>query len=214
MKLPLMDASDKKLDKVSVAHITNAWYVMCESQELGDAPLARKLYGTPLVVFRGQGGKPGVLLDRCAHRNVPLSGGEVQDCRLQCPYHGWQYDEAGDCKRIPGLLGGAELPRRAVPSYAAVEQDGYIWAYATPGVEPKGSPYRVLGLDKPGYTSVRRVVEAEATLHATIENALDVPHTAFLHKGLFRGTGSTNIITAIVTRDATSVTIRWYREQS
>jgi len=45
------------------------------------------------------------------------------------------------------------------------------------------------------------MVEAEATLHATVENALDVPHTAFLHRGLFRGTGEANRIKAIVTRE-------------
>ena len=42
-------------------------------------------------------------------------------------------------------------------------------------------------------------------LHQTIENALDVPHTAFLHQGLFRGVGEPNEITAVVTRDTTSV---------
>ena len=37
-------------------------------------------------------------------------------------------------------------------------------------------------------------------MHATIENALDVPHTSFLHRGLFRGTGKRNDITAQVKR--------------
>jgi hypothetical protein len=37
-------------------------------------------------------------------------------------------------------------------------------------------------------------------MHATIENALDVPHTSFLHKGLFRGTGTRNDITAVARR--------------
>ena len=29
--------------------------------------------------------------------------------------------------------------------------------------------------------------DLDATLHAALENTLDVPHTAFLHKGIFRG---------------------------
>src|SRR5262249_45138921 len=35
--------------------------------------------------------------------------------------------------------------------------------------------------------TVRRHATLPAGLHACIENALDVPHTAFLHGGLFRG---------------------------
>jgi phenylpropionate dioxygenase-like ring-hydroxylating dioxygenase large terminal subunit len=198
--------------KVSVAKVPRAWYVLCESHELGDKPLARKLMGEPLVVFRGQDGKPGVLLDRCAHRNVPLSLGQVTDCRLECPYHGWQYDQDGECRKIPGLIGKTELGRRAVDSYATRELDGYVWAYGMPNVEPDTEPFRLPAIDKDGYTTVRRVVQAEATLHAVIENALDVPHTAFLHKGLFRGAGTTNTITAVLTRDEQQVQTEYIGE--
>lgn len=197
---------------VSVAHVRAAWYILCESHELGAAPLARTLMGMPLVLFRGEQGAAGALLDRCAHRNIPLSLGRVVDCRLECAYHGWQYDTAGECRKIPGLLGDAELPRRAVPTFPTKESDGYVWVYATPDVEPDDGPYRLPALDAPGYVSVRRLVEAEATLHATAENALDVPHTAFLHKGLFRGTGKTNSIKAVITRDAKSVTTEYVGE--
>jgi hypothetical protein len=37
-----------------------------------------------------------------------------------------------------------------------------------------------------GYHTVYDVLEADGTIHAVAENALDVPHTAFLHGGLFR----------------------------
>jgi phenylpropionate dioxygenase-like ring-hydroxylating dioxygenase large terminal subunit len=198
--------------KSSVAHVTHAWYIVATSEELGAAPLSRKLYGTPLVVFRDASGAPGVLLDRCAHRNVPLSLGRVAGGHLECPYHGWLYDRGGDCRKIPGFCGQAELPRRAVPRYATREQDGYVWAYGVADVEPEGEPYTLPALGDARYTTVRRVVEAEATLHAVIENALDVPHTAFLHKGLFRGTGQTNRITAVITRAADRVTTEYLGE--
>ena len=207
-----MDGNGQLLERASVAHVTEAWYVLCESHELGDRPLGRVVLGRPLVLFREAEGKPAALLDRCAHRNVPLSLGRMSDCRIECPYHGWQYDGRGDCKRIPGLIGTPELPRRAVPSHATREQDGFVWVYATPDVEPGTEPYRLPAIDEPGYKTVRRVVEAAATLHATIENALDVPHTAFLHRGLFRGTGKTNTITAQVTRDEHSVTTQYIGE--
>jgi hypothetical protein len=46
---------------------------------------------------------------------------------------------------------------------------------------------------------VRFRSELQATLHAALENMLDVPHTAFLHRGLFRS-GPKHKITAIVRR--------------
>jgi len=49
-------------------------------------------------------------------------------------------------------------------------------------------------------------------LHAAIENALDVPHTAFLHRGLFRGAAKTNPITAIVTRSSDRVIAEYVGE--
>ncbi len=208
-----IDVSKEALaGKASVARVVDAWYIVATSDELKDKPLSRRLYGTPLVVFRDGSGQPGVLLDRCAHRNVPLSLGEVVGGCVECPYHGWQYDREGDCRKIPGLCGTPELPRRAVPRYATVEQDGYVWAWASPDSEPQGKPFRLPKLDDARYTTVRRVVEANSTLHAAIENALDVPHTAFLHKGLFRGTGTTNVIKAVLTRTADRVVTEYIGE--
>ena len=75
---------------ISVARLAGYWYVVCRARELGDAPLRRKLLGIPIVLFRGRQGDVGVLLDRCPHRNVPLSLGRVLDTgNLECPYHGW-----------------------------------------------------------------------------------------------------------------------------
>jgi phenylpropionate dioxygenase-like ring-hydroxylating dioxygenase large terminal subunit len=183
---------------VSVAHITDAWYALCTSDELRSEPLARVLYGTPLVLFREADGRPAALLDRCPHRNVALSRGRVDRGVIECGYHGWRFDGAGRCSHVPSLC--SEHPtRRVVASFASREQDGLVWVYATPDVEPTHQPYSLSPLGD-GYTTVTRVVEAKGTLHATIENALDVPHTAFLHKGLFRGAGKTNRIRAIVTR--------------
>jgi phenylpropionate dioxygenase-like ring-hydroxylating dioxygenase large terminal subunit len=55
-------------------------------------------------------------------------------------------------------------------------------------------PHRFLRATDPDYTTVRDIFEVEGTVHAVAENALDVPHTAFLHKGLFRtGAGNTEL---------------------
>ena len=78
---------------------------------------------------------------------------------------------------------------------------------------PKTLPYRLPHVDGAGYTTVRRVTsKPNTTMHATIENALDVPHTAFLHKGLFRSKSRGIDITAVVTRSADRVVAEYLGE--
>jgi len=190
---------------VSVARLSRYWYVACRSQSLGKRPLPRTVLGTPLVLFRGESGRAAALLDRCPHRNVPLSAGRVlSDGLLECAYHGWQFDGQGVCRLVPGLCtGGDEKQRRAV-SFPVIEQDGFVWVYPTADAEPEVSPFALPLTGERGYTTVVREVETRTTLHATIENALDVPHTAYLHRGLFRG-GTKHAITAVVRRSGERV---------
>lgn len=171
----------------SIARVTRAWYVACTSAQLGKRPLQRRILGVPMVLFRGDHGAPGALLDRCPHRNVPLSLGRVtREGRLECGYHGWQFDRAGTCQKVPALCGASASPARDVASFPCREQDGFIWVWAEQGGEPDQDPFRFPLIGAPGYTTVREHVVAPSSLHAAAENALDVPHTAFLHAGLFR----------------------------
>jgi len=138
--------------------------------------------GTPLAVFRDERGAPGVLVDRCPHRNVPLSEGRVRDGSLECAYHGWRFDCTGACVAIPGLERSVE-DRRGAVSHAAVERDGMVWFWSEPDETPTGEPFRLPDLG-PGMRQVVLRYDIEATMHAAIENTLDVPHTAFLHREL------------------------------
>jgi phenylpropionate dioxygenase-like ring-hydroxylating dioxygenase large terminal subunit len=184
----------------SVVRVPEAWYIVATSAELRARPLARTLLGLPLVLYRDEAGRPAALLDRCPHRNVPLSAGAVVEGQLQCGYHGWRFDAAGACRHIPSLCGDANLAARRVPAYPTVEQDGFVWVYPSAGATPSTGPYRFALLGARGYSSARQVVEAECTMHAALENALDVPHTAFLHRGLFRAQSRGIEITARVRR--------------
>jgi nitrite reductase/ring-hydroxylating ferredoxin subunit len=186
--------------RYSVAFPKRAWYPACPTSELRRGRAAGfTLMDTPLVAFRDGHGGVSVLLDRCPHRNLPLSMGRVHDTgSLECAYHGWRFDGAGQCTAVPGLLEGAEAaaPARAVGAYPAREQDGFVWVWADPDTEPDGDPYRLPRLTGRGSGETVFDYDLECTLHAALENALDVPHTAFLHAGIFRG-GEQNEITAV-----------------
>src|SRR4051812_19506833 len=86
---------------LSVARLERQWFVACTSAQLRRGQvLARRLQGTPLALFRTDGGAIAALLDRCPHRNVPLSAGTVRGDALECRYHGWRFDGAGECVAI------------------------------------------------------------------------------------------------------------------
>lgn len=182
-----------------VAHLFDAWYVAGRSRQLGRRPISRRIFNTPIVLFRGADGRPAALLDRCAHRNAPLSMGVCHDGTIECPYHGWVFDAEGACQSVPALCGPQRGKGRQVPSFATREQQGFIWVYGRSDVEPTTAPFMFPHVDDPGYATVRYESTSPGTLHANLENILDVPHTAYLHRGLFRGI-ERNKVTATVRR--------------
>lgn len=177
------------------------WYIAAKSTELKTKPIRVTLWNEPLVLFRNAQGHPKALLDRCPHRNVPLSSGTVQQNHIQCPYHGWEFDGSGNCIHIPGRVQDNSSPTRNVRSFPVKEQQGYIWVYTDSENTPNHEPYRFPFLEEKGYRSIHYQADFDANLLATAENVLDVPHTAFLHKGLFRS-GNRNLIDAHISRFA------------
>src|SRR5262249_40445025 len=82
------------------------WYAACFAADVSAAPTARTVLGTRLVLWRPSPDAPvSVALDRCAHRDAPLSKGWVANCRLVCAYHGWEWDARGKTRRIPQFPG-------------------------------------------------------------------------------------------------------------
>ena len=53
--------------------------------------------GFPIALFKA-GGKVYAMQDMCPHQATSLSEGEVEDCKVTCPGHGWQFDlKTGEC---------------------------------------------------------------------------------------------------------------------
>ncbi|MDG2049938.1 MAG: aromatic ring-hydroxylating dioxygenase subunit alpha [Myxococcota bacterium] len=185
---------------LSVAQVKKGWHVACRSDQLEGNPIARTILGWPLAFYREPGGGGvGAVLDRCPHRNVRLSQGAVdQEGCLVCPYHGWRFDRSGACRGIPGLLDGQQemSAKRSVPAFETVEQDGFIWVWGDCESQSVGRPLRIPFVDDPDYVAIHREYLFNCTLHAALENALDVPHTSFVHRGDFRGQAARREIVA------------------
>lgn len=139
-----------------------------------------------LVLFRDSADTPIVLEDRCAHRNVPLSLGRVRKGRLQCAYHGWTYGSDGSVVEIPALAERPDpVPGFRVKKFHAEDQDGFIWVtleQSRPTVSPPRFPY----FKEKGWTSFVMKTRFQAPIEACLENFLDCPHAAFLHRYWFR----------------------------
>jgi len=195
--------------RTSAVDLPDQWYVACLGSELGGGrPVARVVHDRPLCLFRDASGAAAAVVDRCPHRNVPLSLGRLRDGFLECAYHGWRFDRTGACRAVPGLCpadGDGDVGRRgrAAESVPCAEQDGFVWVFPGSGAPPPGGPpFRFPCIDAPGYDTVRRSLRTAGTVHAVAENALDVPHTAFLHGGLFRGAGREPVEVEVVVRTA------------
>jgi phenylpropionate dioxygenase-like ring-hydroxylating dioxygenase large terminal subunit len=179
--------------QLSAPGLLKQWYVACEAQDLEwSKPLAVKIFDTAMVLFRDEKGKPCAMPDRCPHRNVPLSEGNVIDGELVCIYHGWQFNGQGERTKVPGLL-EQDTHKCSIPTFSCMEQDGFIWVCPSPDHEPLTEPLPLPKVGK-GYASYRFVFDLDCTVHAALENALDVAHTSFLHGGLFRGVQERNPI--------------------
>ena len=73
----------------------NYWYPLIESRRVNKHPVAIRILGEDLVLFRSEG-KVGALVDRCPHRGTRLSLGRVIfPGTLSCSYHGWTFNRRG-----------------------------------------------------------------------------------------------------------------------
>lgn len=80
----------------------NFWYIILPSEDLpADRAIGVKCLDEDLALFRDSAGRPHVLSDRCPHRYIKLSIGQVVAGDLQCPFHGLRFNGNGSCTLIP-----------------------------------------------------------------------------------------------------------------
>lgn len=168
------------MSKIWPIGLVQGWHPIAYLADIGKRPVATRLMGRPLVIFR-DGQKIGVLEDRCPHRNVPLSKGRVVVGQVECPYHGWRFDTQGACRAVPGSCETAAAAR----SFPVHVEAGLIWTCT--GDNPADFPTlppEVLSAD---YDSFWWPIKGSTgTVADALENLLDPMHSYFVHPGLVR----------------------------
>ncbi|MEN9774380.1 MAG: hypothetical protein RL322_1450 [Pseudomonadota bacterium] len=193
--------------------VRNAWYVAAWSHELKDAPLARRILDTPVVLYRQSDGTPAALLDRCPHRQLPLSRGTVVGDSIQCGYHGMCFDSAGQCVRVPAQT---RIPPEAqVPAYPVIEHWAMIWIWM--GDAQQADPARLfkgLPWGEPGWgLNIGPVTHVKANYRLLAENLLDPVHVTYVHPSTL-GTAAMADIPIETTQDGDTILVRRWTHDS
>lgn len=165
------------------------WYVAAESKELRPgAALARRVLGERLVLFRDKQGRAVALQDRCLHRQAPLSQGRLAEGCLECPYHGWVYDGQGRVTDIPsmGPQWEKKFGRRCAKTFPVKEQEGYVYVRLEEAPAEEFEPFPMPRYEEKGWRHIRLLNRFDNNVTNCVENFVDIPHTAYVHKGIFR----------------------------
>ncbi|MFG6095947.1 aromatic ring-hydroxylating dioxygenase subunit alpha [Leptothoe sp. ISB3NOV94-8A] len=170
--------SPPPIDSIRRAPINlNHWYVVAQSSELTDQPLGVVLWHQPIVLYRDRNQVIHALEDRCPHRQVRLSHGQVHGNQLECVYHGWQFNGAGACVEVPYLSAKQKLPSCRLRTYPVKEQDGFIWLF--PGDADQADTLAPMGLpewDHINYIASYTTIDTPSHFSFLIENLMDMYH--------------------------------------
>jgi len=84
-----------------MSFIRNRWYIAAWDGEVASKPLARKICGEPIVMYRKLDGSVVAMRDACPHRLLPLSMGIREGDNIRCKYHGMLIGPDGTPEEMP-----------------------------------------------------------------------------------------------------------------
>lgn len=170
------------------------WYVIADSAEVpAKTPVKLRRFGIDIVLFRRDDGSIAALDDRCRHRGASLALGKVHNNCVACPFHGFEFDGEGECKRLPVLGEGAKIPKAMnTRAFVVREQDRWVWLWVTedffsqnpsrPALDTLPPVPRFDRLEAGGHRAHTIAREWDACFTRVIENQLDPYHLPFVHK--------------------------------
>jgi len=172
------------------------WYPVSPVEDLEpDRPNAITLLGLDFVLWK----RPGTdrflaFKDECPHRLAPLSEGYLDEKtgHLACSYHGWQFDEAGQCQRIPQLDKPEMLEKNrenfCVAAFPCQVAKGLVWlwphAESADAAAQKPLPLSPLIDASKGFVWSSVVRDLAYDWQTLVENVADPSHVPFAHHGV------------------------------
>lgn len=144
---------------------TGGWHVVTASSSLRAKPVAARLQGRELVLWRSAAGVHAAD-DQCPHLGARWSDGQLAKGRLVCPWHGLALDARSPCTAL--------LP---------THDDGVLVWVQLPGEAPLDAPV-LPERPRDALVSVM-TLPARCTPREVLENRLDPWHGAHFHTHSF-----------------------------
>ena len=167
------------------------WLPVCLAEEVAEPdgpPVAARLAGEDLVVFRDSDGRIGLLDEHCPHRGASLAIGQNGLGGLSCLYHGWKYDVSGRCLEMP--TEPEDTPYREkvrAVSYPVREAGGLLWTYLGPQeLTPSFPNFEFIAVSSPNRAAAKLI--GNANFVQAIEGGIDSAHAPILHKSEIKPT--------------------------
>lgn len=162
------------------------WQPVAMSQQVGELPLALKVLGEELVLFRDLSGQLGLLHKYCSHRRASLEYGIISEKGIRCCYHGWLYDVDGTILEVPGEPENSPIPRRICHgAYPLHEYKGLVFAWMGPPDEMPEFPIFDT-LAQADNEMVPYLIDYPCNWLQVAENPMDPFHSVFLHTRVTR----------------------------
>ncbi|MCB9744750.1 MAG: aromatic ring-hydroxylating dioxygenase subunit alpha [Alphaproteobacteria bacterium] len=166
------------------------WYPVLSSKDLKPGrPLGVQRLGERHVFWRDAQGQVASAFDRCPHRGVALSRGQVRrDGCIQCPYHGFAFNPAGDCVSMPVNGPDARIPKGfELHARPVTEAHGLIWLWSGEPREAYPEPPWFEEMAEPYHAEVQ---DTWPLNHVRLtESFFDVHHFRWVHGSTFPGAG-------------------------
>jgi len=157
------------------------WQPFMLASELDELPVAVRLLGEDLVVFRDKSGRLGLLHRYCAHRGASLEFGIIADQGIRCCYHGWHFDVDGTILDTPAEPETSRIKTNFCQgAYHVREEHGLLFAYMGPPDEVPLFPLYD-NFCYPDTTVAPFKITVPCNWLQIVENAADPIHNAFLH---------------------------------
>ena len=161
-------------------YIRRAWQPVAMLSELGERPLALRILGEDLVLFRDLSGRIGLLHRHCLHRGASLEYGIPLERGISCCYHGWTFDIDGTILATPAEPASSRIrDTRCQGAYRVHLHDGLVFAYLGP---PETTPpFPVFDTARAGAEPVPFAIRMPCNWLQVYENTQDPVHVVYLH---------------------------------
>lgn len=164
--------------------LENYWHPVEVAKNLSREPTPINLLGERLVAYIHED-KPIVFRDLCLHRGARISGGSVDEKgAIQCPYHGWKFDNGGNCVSIPSMETSKKIPKSwCIKKFSAKIEYDLLWVNLGENQEPFPTWPSNAWIDENFKVFLVNTYIWSASAGRIAENAIDFSHFNFVHKG-------------------------------